>query len=171
MRLTELRAPACPARVATERKKQAALDSVGPAAHAVMDALNADMSRVWRNQQRLDAQSRTLQRETKRFTAQSRHWLQMYADFHGALKALGDVENFVHTIEKDMAVVSATIDAVRERERDLGLHSPRSPAPSYDAMLRSMDEGAGGMHNRLVPPGGHGRESPSDGDGAYAETS
>jgi hypothetical protein len=85
-------------------------------ADAAVDALNGDMRLVWSNQQRLESEMRTLQRESQQLCVQAKSWVHMYESFHGALKALGDVENWADVLRRDMALVSGTID-IAQRAR------------------------------------------------------
>mmetsp|Transcript_12115 Transcript_12115/g.28277 ORF Transcript_12115/g.28277 Transcript_12115/m.28277 type:complete len:182 (+) Transcript_12115:32-577(+) len=115
-------------------KQQAACETVARVADAAVDSLNGDMRRVWQNQQRLETEMRALQRGSQQLCAQAQAWVHMYGSFHGALKALGDVENWADVLRRDMALVSGTIDIVqraraseaqqRANEEDEEVYSP-----------------------------------------------
>jgi hypothetical protein len=61
---------------------------------------------------------RALQRGSQQLCVQAKSWVQMYDAFHGALKNLGDVENWADVLRRDMAVVSGTIDLVQRADAD-----------------------------------------------------
>ncbi|KAG8462702.1 hypothetical protein KFE25_004678 [Diacronema lutheri] len=118
---------------AAARSQRRACDAAVPAAGAAVDALNDDMRRVWHNQQRLKTEMCTLQRESGQLCAQAQSWVHMYEAFHGALKALGDVENWADVLRRDMALVSGTIErAQREQAAASGqsdVYTPLSLPP------------------------------------------
>ena len=73
---------------------------------------------VWHNQQQLEAEARLLHQQAQRLTKQSAQWVQSYQDFHQALKALGDVENWAKSIESDMAFIHSSLDALHHGSPD-----------------------------------------------------
>ena len=107
----------CRARVA-ERRKSEAVAAVGAATGAAMDAINGGAATVWHNQQQLEAEARLLHQQAQRLTKQSAQWVQSYQDFHQALKALGDVENWAKSIESDMAFIHSSLDALHHGSPD-----------------------------------------------------
>ena len=107
----------CRARVA-ERRKSEAVAAVGVATSAMMDSVNSGAAVVWHNQQQLEAEARLLHQQTQRLAKQSAQWVQSYQDFHQALKALGDVENWAKSIESDMAFIHSSLDALHHGSPD-----------------------------------------------------
>lgn len=54
-----------------ERLKKEAMDSVGSATTAAMDAVNTGVATVWHNQQQLEAEARMLQQHAQQFNKQT----------------------------------------------------------------------------------------------------
>jgi cytochrome c556 len=99
----------------TERLKRDAMESIGIATGAAMDAINNGAATVWHNQQQLEAEARVLHDQSKRLTKQSEQWVASYKGFHQALKALGDVENWAKAIESDMSFISSSLEGIQQQ--------------------------------------------------------
>ena len=57
--------------MAAERLKKEAMESVGSATTAAMDAVNTGVATVWHNQQQLEAEARMLQQHAQQFNKQT----------------------------------------------------------------------------------------------------
>ena len=110
------------------------MESVGSATTAAMDAVNTGVATVWHNQQQLEAEARVLHDQSRRLSKQSEQWVASYQDFHQALKALGDVENWAKAIEADMSFISSSLEGIHQQRQtrhpvDVPAATPsRSPA-------------------------------------------
>eukprot|EP00299_Pterocystis_sp_00344_P010615 c4785_g1_i2.p1 GENE.c4785_g1_i2~~c4785_g1_i2.p1 ORF type:complete len:144 (+),score=43.48 c4785_g1_i2:35-466(+) len=82
-----------------------------------LNVLNADVANVWRNQHKIESKLKEIQSEAKKFTKQTTTWVNTYQAFNNVLKEVGDVENWLATIELDMQVVSDSLIAVSEANR------------------------------------------------------
>ena len=107
---------------ATERLKRDAIESIGAATGAAMDAINNGAATVWHNQQQLEAEARVLHDQSKRLAKQSEQWVASYQGFHQALKSLGDVENWAKAIEADMSFISSSLEGIHQQRQTS--HSP-----------------------------------------------
>uniref|UniRef100_T1GDP8 Biogenesis of lysosome-related organelles complex 1 subunit 1 n=1 Tax=Megaselia scalaris TaxID=36166 RepID=T1GDP8_MEGSC len=58
------------------------------------------------NQKRLDAEAKQLHTGATTFAKQTQQWMQLIENFSGALKELGDVENWARSIETDMQIIT-----------------------------------------------------------------
>ena len=85
------------------------------------------VSQAYVNQRKIDAEAKALQARVNRFTQQTHAWLQIADNFNGALKELGDVENWARSIERDMRIVNDTLQAsydLHNRTASMKLNSP-----------------------------------------------
>lgn len=139
--LTPLSPPFQP--LGAAHSQQRACEAVAPAASAAVDALNADMRHVWQNQQKLETELRSLQRESQQLCTQAQSWVQMYDSFHGALKALGDVENWADVLRRDMAIVSGTIERAQRAQEEAAHDGQYTPLSITPRTPRLEDGGAG----------------------------
>lgn len=64
------------------------------------------------NQRAIEAESKALQAEAVRFARQTTSWLHMLDDFNSSLHALGDVEHWADTVEKELEYVSSAMEFV-----------------------------------------------------------
>eukprot|EP00301_Raphidiophrys_heterophryoidea_P012351 c1881_g1_i1.p1 GENE.c1881_g1_i1~~c1881_g1_i1.p1 ORF type:complete len:105 (+),score=21.79 c1881_g1_i1:229-543(+) len=95
-----------------------------------MDAANAEVAIVWKNETAIEGEIKLLSIESKKFSKQISQWLNVYNSFNDALKEVGDVENWLGAIEADMkivteAVVLASSESRTARERELELEKVR----------------------------------------------
>lgn len=84
-----------------------------------MDAINSGAATVWHNQQQLEAEARLLHQQTQRLTKQTAAWVSSHQQFHQALKALGDVENWAKAIESDMSFIHSALETVHQQREQL----------------------------------------------------
>ena len=88
------------------------------------------MSQAYINQRRIDAEAKALQARVNRFTQQTQQWLQIADQFNGALKELGDVENWSKSVERDMRIVNDTLQAAYElHNRTVAMKLNQTAAP------------------------------------------
>ena len=98
----------------TDARKKEAIASVEQATSTAMDSINAGVATVWHNQQHLEAEARSLHNHAETFAKQSKEWVDAFAGFHQALKALGDVENWARSIESDMAFINSSLEQIQQ---------------------------------------------------------
>ncbi|KAF9148409.1 NHP2-like protein 1 [Linnemannia schmuckeri] len=86
----------------SEHLRKEAVQSVGQFSDAVADTLSGRVSQIFLNQKDLEQEARNLSLQTARYSKQTAQWLAMVDQFGSALKELGDVQNWVQVIQKDM---------------------------------------------------------------------
>ncbi|KAG2181195.1 hypothetical protein INT43_008777 [Umbelopsis isabellina] len=70
------------------------------------------ISEIFVRQKDIEQESRKLSNQTARYTRQTKQWIQTIDNFNGALKELGDVQNWAEVMENDMRGVMATLELV-----------------------------------------------------------
>lgn len=68
------------------------------------------VAQAYLNQKRLDAEAKQLHQNANNFQKQTQQWLTLVESFSGALKEIGDVENWAKSIEDDMRVVTSALE-------------------------------------------------------------
>ena len=128
-----------------ERRRREAIASVGAATNAAMDAINGGAATVWQNQQQLEAEARLLHQQSHLLARQGAQWAASYQNFHQALKALGDVENWAKAIEADMTFISSSLDGLQQ-QREQRLQRERARVAEAAAAMQAGEaagDGAG----------------------------
>ncbi|KAG0279145.1 NHP2-like protein 1 [Linnemannia exigua] len=85
-----------------EHLRKEAVQSVGQFSDAIADTLSGRVSQIFLNQKDLEQEARNLSLQTARYSKQTAQWLALVDQFGSALKELGDVQNWVQVIQKDM---------------------------------------------------------------------
>ncbi|KAG0306457.1 NHP2-like protein 1, partial [Linnemannia gamsii] len=86
----------------SEYLRKEAVQSVGQFSDAIADTLSGRVSQIFLNQKDLEQEARSLSLQTARYSKQTAQWLALVDQFGSALKELGDVQNWVQVIQKDM---------------------------------------------------------------------
>ncbi|KAG0286299.1 NHP2-like protein 1, partial [Linnemannia gamsii] len=82
--------------------RKEAVQSVVQFSDAIADTLSGRVSQIFLNQKDLEQEARNLSLQTARYSKQTAQWLALVDQFGSALKELGDVQNWVQVIQKDM---------------------------------------------------------------------
>ncbi|KAF9182820.1 biogenesis of lysosome- organelles complex 1 subunit 1 [Haplosporangium sp. Z 767] len=98
--------------------RKEAVQSAGVFSDAVADTLGGRVSQIFLNQKELEQEARSLSVQTARYAKQTAQWLALVEQFDSTLKELGDVQNWVQVIHKDMEQVASSLESSR-------------PTPSY----------------------------------------
>jgi len=69
---------------------------------------------IFRNQKKLEAEAKTLQVLSTRYTKQTSQWLAMIDSFNSSLKELGDVQSWAQSIEGDMRAIAGALEYVHQ---------------------------------------------------------
>ncbi|KAF9900378.1 NHP2-like protein 1 [Linnemannia zychae] len=85
-----------------EHLRKEAVQSVGQFSDAIADSLSGRVSQIFHNQKNLEQEARNLSIQTARYSKQTTQWLALVDQFGSALKELGDVQNWVQVIQRDM---------------------------------------------------------------------
>lgn len=70
------------------------------------------------NQKKLDAEAKLLHQGAINFAKQTQQWLALVENFSSSLKEIGDVENWARSIEKDMKIITDTLEKAYETTRE-----------------------------------------------------
>ncbi|KAG0304889.1 biogenesis of lysosome- organelles complex 1 subunit 1 [Dissophora globulifera] len=97
----------------TEHLRKEAVQSVGAFSDAVADTFSGRVSQIFVNQKNLEQEARNLSLQTARYAKQTAQWLALVEQFDSALKELGDVQNWVQVIQKDMEQVTVSLESSR----------------------------------------------------------
>ncbi|XP_014208641.1 biogenesis of lysosome-related organelles complex 1 subunit 1 [Copidosoma floridanum] len=93
-----------------EQKRKEAVQAANDLTQALVDHLNVGVAQAYLNQKKLDAEAKQLQTNATNFAKQTQSWLQLVESFSGALKELGDVENWARSIEGDMRTIATALE-------------------------------------------------------------
>ncbi len=116
----------------TEALRRAAIASVGKLTGQSLEEINEGVAKVFENQRVIDREVKALSALSLRYSKQAKDWVQLMDKFNGALKDLGDVENWAQTIEKDIAAVSQFLE---EEEQSGRTASQQEIAPAHESIV------------------------------------
>ncbi|KAF9907955.1 biogenesis of lysosome- organelles complex 1 subunit 1 [Lobosporangium transversale] len=95
----------------TEQLRKEAIQSVGVFSDAIADILNSRVTQIFVNQKNLEQEVKNLSAQTTRYAKQTAQWLSLVQQFDSALKELGDVQNWVQVIQRDMEQVTEALES------------------------------------------------------------
>ena len=61
---------------------------------------------MFENQKQVEKEAKILQKKVEEFKEESGKWVESLEDFDESLKAIGDFENYVMTLEKELVGIS-----------------------------------------------------------------
>ena len=93
-----------------EQKRKDAIAAANNLTQALVDHLNVGVAQAYLNQKRLDAEAKQLHHNATNFAKQTQQWLNLVENFNGALKEIGDAENWARSIENDMRTITAALE-------------------------------------------------------------
>lgn len=93
-----------------EVKRKEACAAASDLTQALVDHLNVGVAQAYLNQKKLDAEAKQLHISATNFAKQTQQWLTLVESFSGALKELGDVENWAKTIEGDVRTITTALE-------------------------------------------------------------
>lgn len=76
------------------------------------------VAQAYLNQKKLDAEAKQLHTSAGSFAKQTQQWVGLVESFSGALKELGDVENWAKTIEADVRTITVALENVYRDSQD-----------------------------------------------------
>lgn len=101
-----------------ERLRKEAIVASNELTSNLVDHLNVGVAQAYLNQKRLDAEAKQLHVQANNFAKQTHLWLNLIENFNGALKEIGDVENWAKTIESDMKIVTSALEIAYKSARE-----------------------------------------------------
>ncbi|XP_030761881.1 biogenesis of lysosome-related organelles complex 1 subunit 1 [Sitophilus oryzae] len=101
-----------------ETKRKEACAAASDLTHALVDHLNVGVAQAYLNQKKLDAEAKQLHSSALAFSKQTQQWLNLVDSFSGALKELGDVENWAKIIEGDVRTITTALEIVYKNYQD-----------------------------------------------------
>ncbi|KAG0321067.1 biogenesis of lysosome- organelles complex 1 subunit 1 [Podila horticola] len=99
-----------------ERLRKEAIQSAGHFTDALAETLSNRVSQIFVNQKDLEQEAKNLSLQSARYAKQTTQWLALVSQFDSALKELGDVQNWVQVIEKDMEQVTRALEESKAPE-------------------------------------------------------
>ncbi|KAJ2161523.1 hypothetical protein GGF46_001378 [Coemansia sp. RSA 552] len=95
-----------------EQLRRDAVRDIGGLCDAATTSLSAQLGRVQDNQREIESLSRNCAQLVQQHVRTTTKWTKLVDQFSGALKELGDVQNWAQVIERDMLDVAATLEIV-----------------------------------------------------------
>lgn len=114
--------------------KEDTLEHMGGVTSVFTEFLTKDVTEVYVNQKELDKESRLLLTEGRRLTENTLKWIDTIERLNKSLNEIGDIENWASVMEKDLFVVSKTLEMVYSL--------PPSTAPAAAAAAPTTTETA-----------------------------
>ncbi|PNF18405.1 Biogenesis of lysosome-related organelles complex 1 subunit 1 [Cryptotermes secundus] len=93
-----------------EQKRKEAVAAANSLTQALVDHLNVGVAQAYLNQKRLDAEAKQLHHSATNFAKQTQQWVNLVESFSGALKEIGDAENWACSIEGDMRTITSALE-------------------------------------------------------------
>lgn len=93
-----------------EQKRKEAVAAANNLTQALVDHLNVGVAQAYLNQKRLDAEAKQLHHSATNFAKQTQQWVNLVESFSGALKEIGDAENWACSIEGDMRTITSALE-------------------------------------------------------------
>ncbi|XP_069683692.1 biogenesis of lysosome-related organelles complex 1 subunit 1 isoform X1 [Periplaneta americana] len=93
-----------------EQKRKEAVAAANNLTQALVDHLNVGVAQAYLNQKRLDAEAKQLHHSATNFAKQTQQWVSLVESFNGALKEIGDAENWARSIESDMRTITSALE-------------------------------------------------------------
>ncbi|ORX65319.1 hypothetical protein BCR32DRAFT_330388 [Anaeromyces robustus] len=76
----------------------------------IVDEINSDISILFKNEKRIETESNKLQSLINQHSKDVLQWNDLTKMLDNSLKELGDVQNWVDLIERDMKIITSTIE-------------------------------------------------------------
>ncbi|XP_071495573.1 biogenesis of lysosome-related organelles complex 1 subunit 1-like [Diadema antillarum] len=93
-----------------EKRKKEAAAAATAVTRSLVENLNSRVAVAYKNEKKLDAETKQLQANAAQFAKQSQQWLSLVENFNQALKELGHVENWARSIETDMQTIASALE-------------------------------------------------------------
>ena len=88
-----------------ENRKEAS-EKVAKLTSTLVSGINRGVLEVFENQKQVEKEAKILQKKVEDFKEESGKWVKSLEDFDESLKAIGDFENYVMTLEKELVGIS-----------------------------------------------------------------
>ena len=88
-----------------ERRKDAT-EKVAKLTSTLVSGINRGVLEVFENQKQVEKEAKNLQKKVDAFKEQSAQWVKSLETFDESLKSIGDFENYVMTLEKELSDIA-----------------------------------------------------------------
>ena len=86
--------------------REEASEKVAKLTSTLVSGINRGVLEVFENQKQVEKEAKILQKKVEEFKEESGKWVKSLEDFDESLKAIGDFENYVMTLEKELVGIS-----------------------------------------------------------------
>ncbi|KAJ8751392.1 hypothetical protein K2173_016592 [Erythroxylum novogranatense] len=98
----------------TEKAKRDAIRKAVRVSDLLVDAVNGGVEQSFVNEKRIELEIRLLSATIARFMKQTDRWLATTHAFNTAFKEIGDIENWMRTMEFDCKSITAAIQNIHQ---------------------------------------------------------
>ncbi|XP_065200050.1 biogenesis of lysosome-related organelles complex 1 subunit 1 [Planococcus citri] len=93
-----------------EAKRKEAIAAANDLTQALVEHLNLGVAQAYLNQKKIEEEVKQLHFNMAQFSKQTHQWVTLVDSFNGALKQIGDLENWSRIIEKDMTFIAESLE-------------------------------------------------------------
>ncbi|XKL65745.1 hypothetical protein PGB90_009165 [Kerria lacca] len=93
-----------------ENKRKEAIAAANDITQALVEHLNLGVAQAYLNQKKIEEEVKQLHYNMSQFSKQTQQWVTLIEGFNGALKQIGDLENWSRIMENDMKFISEVLE-------------------------------------------------------------
>ena len=88
------------------KRRKDATEKVAKLTSTLVSGINRGVLEVFENQKQVEKEAKNLQKKVDAFKEQSAQWVKSLETFDESLKSIGDFENYVMTLEKELSDIA-----------------------------------------------------------------